>query len=234
MIPADWQGAHPAPAFLFRGKMFVINSKVALAGLVSLALLGCAKEGDLTTAGVLTTRTACPAVAIPAGTGDVTLFNPETSRDAAAIDVVAHITNVRSSCDDTGEYILSNATFEVHGQRRNTSGVREVVLPYFATVVQGGTNVVSKRLGQARLRFADGQARASATATGSAQVLRSAATLPEDIRRQITRERKPGDADAALDPMADPAVRAAVTRATFEFLVGFQLTQEQLAYNATR
>jgi hypothetical protein len=34
--------------------------------------------------------------------------------------------------------------------------------------------------------------------------------------------------------MSDPAVRAAVTRATFEFLVGFQLTQEQLAYNATR
>jgi hypothetical protein len=34
--------------------------------------------------------------------------------------------------------------------------------------------------------------------------------------------------------MADPVVRAAVTRASFEFLVGFQLTQDQLAYNATR
>jgi hypothetical protein len=84
------------------------------------------------------------------------------------------------------------------------------------------------------LRFADGQYRASTSGTATAQVLRSAATLPDDIRRQITRVRKPGDADAALDPMADPAVRTAVTRATFEFLVGFQLTQEQLAYNATR
>ncbi len=212
----------------------MINPKVAVPALLSLALLGCSREGELTTAGVITTRTACPAVAIPAATGDITLFNPENSRDASAIDVVAHVTNVRSTCDESGEYIVSNVTFDVHGQRRDTSGEREVVLPYFATVVQGGTNVVSKRLGRVALRFANGQNRASTSGTASAQVLRSAATLPEDIRRQITRERKPGDADAALDPMADPAVRAAVSRATFEFLVGFQLTREQLAYNATR
>jgi hypothetical protein len=91
-----------------------------------------------------------------------------------------------------------------------------------------------KRLGRVALRFADGQYRASTSGTASSQVLRSAATLPQDIRRQITRERKPGDADAALDPMADPTVRAAVARASFEFLLGFQLTQDQLAYNATR
>jgi hypothetical protein len=65
-------------------------------------------------------------------------------------------------------------------------------------------------------------------------VLRSAATLPEAIRQQITRQRKPGDPDAAIDPMADPAVRAAVVRASFEMLVGFQVTQDQLQYNATR
>ena len=48
------------------------------------------------------------------------------------------------------------------------------------------------------------------------------------------RKREPGDPDAALDPLADPAVRAAVQRATFELLVGFQLTEAQLRYNATR
>lgn len=212
----------------------MINPKVAVSALISLALLGCSREGELTTAGVLTTRTACPSVAIPSATGDITLFNPENARTAAAIDVVAQITNVRSTCDDSGEYIITNTTFEVHGQRRNTSGDREVVLPYFATVVQGGTNVVSKRLGRVALRFANGQERASTSGTASSQVLRSAATLPEDIRKQITRERKAGDADAALDPMSDPTVRAAVTRASFEFLLGFQLTTEQLAYNATR
>jgi hypothetical protein len=214
--------------------MSVINPKVALPALLSLALLGCSREGDLTTSGILTTRTACPSVAIPAATGDITLFNPPSSRDASAIDVVAHVTNLRGTCDETGEFIVTNATFEVHGQRRDPRGARQVVLPYFATVVQGGTNVVSKRLGQVALSFAEGQYRASTSGTASSQVLRSAATLPEDIRRQITRERKPGDADAALDPLADPAVRAAVTRASFEFLIGFQLTSEQLSYNATR
>jgi hypothetical protein len=212
----------------------VFKSRSAIALLSVMVLAGCAREGDLTTGGILAVRTACPAVAIPAGTGDITLFNPASSRDATAIDVVANLTNVRSTCNDSGEYVLTTITFEVQAQRRDPRGAREVVLPYFATVVQGGTNVVSKRLGRVGLRFAEGQYRASSSGTASSQVLRSAATLPEAIRRDITRERKAGDADAAIDPMARPDVKAAVQRASFEVLVGFQLTPEQLAYNATR
>lgn len=210
------------------------KSKLALAALAVLPLAGCSTDGQITAEGVRVTRSVCPAVAIPAGTGDVTLFNPATSRDASAIDVTAYVTNIRTTCDDTGEYVQVAATFDVHGQRRTTAGAREVVLPYFASVVHGGSNVVSKRLGRVALRFEDGQYRATSSGTANAQVLRSAATLPEDIRTKITRKRKAGDADAALDPMADPAVRAAVQRASFEVLVGFQLTPEQLAYNATR
>ena len=48
------------------------------------------------------------------------------------------------------------------------------------------------------------------------------------------RTRKTGDADAAVDPLSDPKIRDAVARATFEHLVGFQLSQDQLRYNATR
>jgi hypothetical protein len=173
-------------------------------------------------------------VAIPAATGDITLFNPATSRDASAIDVVANLTNLRSTCNDSGEYVVTSATFDVYAQRRDPRGPRQVVLPYFVTVVQGGTNVVSKRLGRVALNFADGAYRASTSSAATSQVLRSAATLPEAVRRDITRVRKPGDADAAIDPMARPEVRAAVQRASFEMLLGFQLTPEQLAYNATR
>ena len=212
----------------------MFKSKVAVAALLSLTLLGCSRQGEITNLGIVTVRTACPTVAIPAATGDITLFNPANSRDANAIDVVANITNVRSTCDDSGEYVVTNVTFDVYAQRRDPRGEREVVLEYFTTVVHAGNNVVAKRLGRVGLRFPDGQIRASSSATGSAQVLRSAATLPEEVRRRITRERKPGDPDAAIDPMADPAVRAAVQRASFEVLVGFQLTPEQLAYNATR
>ncbi|SMF61295.1 hypothetical protein [Allosphingosinicella indica] len=212
----------------------MFKTTAAGAALSLLALAGCSSDGQIQATGITVTRSACPAVAIPAATGDVTLFNPPTSRDASAIDVVANISNLRATCDESGEYVQSNLTFEVSGRRSDASGAREVVLPYFSTVVQGGSNVIAKRLGRVALRFEDGQLRASTTATANAQVLRSAATLPEDIRKQVTRERKPGDADAALDPLSDPAVRVAVQRATFEVLVGFQLTEDQLRYNATR
>lgn len=214
--------------------MRLYPSKAAAAVLLAFGLLGCAREGDIFQTGILTTYTACPSVAIPAPAGDITLFDPPASRDSAAIDVVANISNLRSTCDETGEYIVTNATFSVSGQRRDNRGVREVVLPYFATVVQGNGNVVAKRVSRVGLRFEDGQYRATTTGAATSQVLRSAATLPEDIRHQITRERRPGDPQAALDPMADPAVRAAVERARFEVLVGFELDADQLRYNATR
>ena len=210
------------------------KSKAALAALVTLVLAGCAREGQLADNGVIVVRSACPAVAIPAATGDVTLFNPENSRDSNAIDVVANITNVRSTCDETGATIVTNVTFDVQAQRRDARGARDVVLPYFAVVVQGGTNVQTKSVSRVGLRFEDGQLRAQSSGSATSQIQRAAVTLPEDIRRQITRERKAGDADAAIDPMADPNVREAVRRASFEVLVGFQLTQDQLAYNATR
>jgi hypothetical protein len=94
--------------------------------------------------------------------------------------------------------------------------------------------VITKRIGNVTVSFADGQERAQASGEGSAYIDRAEATLPADIRERITRKRKAGDTDAAIDPLAEPEVRAAVARATFEVLLGFQLDQNQLAYNATR
>lgn len=212
----------------------MIKAKSALVPLFPLLLLACSHEGELTAEGVTVVRSSCPAVAIPASTGDITLFDPPASRDSSAIDVVANMTNVRSTCTEADPNISATATFEVQGLRRDGRGARDIVVPYFATVVQSGTNVVSKSVGGVALHFEDGQVRASTTGSATAQILRSAATLPPEIRNEITRRRKAGEADAALDPMADPKVRAAVQRASFELLVGFQLTPDQLAYNATR
>jgi hypothetical protein len=212
----------------------VINPKLAVAALIPLVVSGCGKSDPISSAGVTVIRSACPVVAIPVGTGDVTFFDPPTSRDAEAIDVVVSMTNLRGTCTQTPTHLNSSATFELRALRRDPRGTREVVVPYYATVVQAGTNVVTKSVSRVALRFADGQLRASAPGSASAQVLRSAATIPADIRKEITRERKSGDADAAVDPMTDPKVRAAVQRASFELLVGIQLTPEQLAYNMTR
>jgi hypothetical protein len=54
------------------------------------------------------------------------------------------------------------------------------------------------------------------------------------VRSILTRRRKVGDENAAVDPLSDPAVREAVARASFQHLVGFQLNPDQLRYNATR
>lgn len=203
----------------------------------AMLLGGCKSAGDLdltSGVGVTQVRSACPAVGIPDHTGDITVFNPASSRDASAIDVTAAITNVRTQCNDQGEQVYAVASFDVQASRRDYSQAREITLPYFSTVVQGGRNVVAKRVGSVTLRFAAGEYRTSAKGQAAAYVNRAAATLPDDIQRQITRERKPGEADAAIDPLAIPEVKAAVERATFELLIGFQLTQDQLKYNVTR
>ena len=141
---------------------------------------------------------------------------------------------MRSSCSPQGADIVSTANFDVIVTRTNTSGARRVELPYFATVVQGGRSVVSKRIGVIVVDFADGQRSAEAKGSATGYVSKAAATLPADIQERLTRKRKAGDFDAALDPLEDPDVRAAVQKSSFELLVGFQLSQAQLQYNATR
>ena len=201
------------------------------------ALAGCAKEGELVVdqgVGITAVLTTCPAVGIPDYTGDVTTFRTAGDPTLANLDVSASITNLRSTCDDTGAKVYSEATFDVRARRADVRGARTVTLPYFVTVTQGGSAVVSKRVGEVTLTFADGQERAQASARAGSFVDRAAASLPEDIRERITRKRRPGDPEAALDPLAAPEVRAAIARTRFEMLVGFQLSEDQLAYNATR
>ena len=212
--------------------------KLRLAVLLTAALLaGCRHSGDLTTengGGIYSVRSACPLIGVPAGTGDITLFNPVGSTDARAIDVSATITDVRATCQDAGNDVLSTATFTVVALRRDPGPARQIVLPYFDVALQGGDRVVAKRIGQVALNFPDGKLHAWARVQATVRVNRGAATLPENVRRILTRPRKAGEAEAASDPLADPAVRAAVASATFEHLIGFQMSPDQLKYNATR
>ena len=211
--------------------------RIAIAGLGAAALAGCNTEGDLVVqegVGITALRSVCPAVGIPDFTGDVTLFSPAGSVTADALDVTATMTNVRTTCDDSGDRIYAQANFDVYAQRRDTRSSRTVELPYFATVLRGGSAVIAKRVGTVTLHFPEGEARAVASGTGGAFIDRAEATLPDDIRERITRKREPGEIEAAVDPLSEPDVRAALARATFELLVGFQLSEDQLAYNVTR
>ena len=203
------------------------KSIAILCGAAAMVMVaGCAKDNDIDLSsgvGITATRSACPAVAVPLHTGDITLFDPATSRDASAVDVVATITHVVPQCNDQAEKVYQLADFDVVATRRDAGPARTVELPYFATVVQGGTAVVAKRLGTVTVSFPEGQTRGSGHAQAAAYV-----------QERINRKRRAGDADAAIDPLSIPEVRAAVQRASFELLVGFQLTQEQLEYNVRR
>jgi hypothetical protein len=215
---------------IFRTRALPVLAAVA-------ALAGCAGEGELVLdqgVGITSVLSTCPAVGIPDYTGDVTTFVPGEDRSTASLDVTAAITNLRATCNDSAEQVYSEATFEVHARRSDVRGARTVTLPYFVTILRGGGAVVSKRVGQVTIAFADGQERAVATAKAGSFVNRADAALPEDIREKITKRRRAGEVDAALDPLADPEVKAAIARTRFEMLVGFQLTEEQLKYNATR
>jgi hypothetical protein len=209
--------------------------KLRLLTLLTLTLLSaCSRRGQIEDGGIFVRRSACPILGIPAATGDVTLFSPPQSREAAAIDITATMTNLFASCDERGEWVMSNAVFDVLAVRRDAGPARQVVLPFFSTGVQGGSRVVAKKIGQVVLNFPAGSNRAQAKGQTVLRVSRAVATLPENARKILTRVRRPGQQEAAVDPLTDPTVRAAVAAATFEHLVGFQMSQDMLRYNATR
>ena len=210
--------------------------KLRIAALVTLTLLSaCRTRGDiLESGGVFAVRSACPVAGVPAGTGDVTLFNPPNSTDSLAIDVTAAISDVRATCQDVGEDVVSTTTFTITALRRDPGPARQVILPYFNVALQGTNRIAAKSVGNSALDFKAGEIQTWTRVQAVIRVNRGVATLPQNVQRILTRERKPGDPEAAVDPLSDPGVRAAVAAATFEHLVGFQLTQDQLKYNATR
>jgi hypothetical protein len=212
--------------------------KLRLAAIAAVILLSaCRHAGDITTengGGVYAVRSDCPIPGVLAGTGDITLFNPQDSSDSRAIDVTAAITDLRASCQDVGDDVISTATFTIVGLRRDAGPARQVILPYFNVALRGGQTIAAKQIGQAVLNFAAGDIHSYVRIQATVRVNRGAAALPANVREILTRPRKAGQAEAAVDPMSDPAVAKAVADATFEQLVGFQLTPGQIKYNATR
>jgi hypothetical protein len=204
---------------------------LALVALAALALAGCERNP------LLVKRSACPAVAVAAYAGDATLFRPGTpvaASDAANVDVVATITNVREECLETEEQFVTRITYDVVARRSDADAARQVVLPVFSAVVQAGNVINAKQISNVAVDFAAGQDRAAGRGQATASVSRRAAAVPREIMDRISRDRRPGQIDAATDPMADPEVRAALRAASFEVLIGFQLDDRALAYNVAK
>ena len=161
---------------------------------------------------------------------------PPSSTDSRAIDVTATITDVRATCQDIGQ----RRRFDRHLHRRRrcaaTPGpARQVVLPYFDVALRGGAEIAAKqrRPGRAQLRGRRAPRLDPRPGDRPGQP-RGGDPAGQRARDPARGRARPGEAEAAIDPMADPGVAKAVANATFEHLVGFELTQDQLKYNATR
>jgi hypothetical protein len=201
--------------------------KLAGLALVALALAGCERNP------LVVKRSACPAVAVAAYAGDITLFQGATP-DAANVDVEASITNLRDECAETTDNFVTRISYDVVARRADAAQARTVTLPVFAAVVQAGNIINAKQIATVTVDFPAGQTRAAGQGTATASVSRKAAAVPQAILDKINRDRRPGEIDAATDPMADPEVRAALRAASFEVLIGFQMDDRTLAYNVSK
>ncbi len=210
--------------------MFVKTRYALVPALAAAALLlsSCGRDTNIVK------RSLCPAVAVAQYAGDVTRFDPPESREAGAIDMTAALTGVRSDCVEGTPDIMTRVHFDVIARRRDAGAARAVTLPVFVAAVRSGEIVVSKEATSVALNFAAGATRATGSGNATVAIARTAVSLPATTNKLITRERKPGDADAATDPLAEPKVKEAVRQATFEVLIGFQLGEAELAYNANK
>ena len=133
---------------------FIEGSHIVKRRLTALALVllatACSREGEIAEGGIYITRSACPQVGVPGATGDITLFNPSNRTDAAALDVSAAITNVRSTCDETGANIVSIVTFDVVGTRRDVAEARSVVMLFRDAGPASRGEVLTSRDGEDR------------------------------------------------------------------------------------
>jgi hypothetical protein len=111
---------------------------------------------------------------------------------------------------------------------------RDVDLPLFVSLVQGGNVLVAKQPTAVRVRFAEGSLRGRGVGAARSDLARAVVTPPPEVVERLSRERKPTDPDALVDPMSDPVVRAAIRATSFEVLLGFQLDDASLAYNIAR
>lgn len=201
---------------------------VVSTALAALLLAACGRDPTIVK------RSLCPAVSVAEYAGDITRFDPPAQRDAGAIALTATVTNLRGACVEGNPEIATRVSFDVLAQRRDRAAAQTITLPVFVAVARGGDIVVTKQVVNVALAFPAGQTRAVGHGSAATAIARRAVSLPDSVNRLITRERKPGETDAATDPLAEPKVKDAVRQASFEVLVGFQLTPEELAYNATK
>lgn len=119
----------------------------------------------------------CPAIAVVGGTATYTQFAGD-GRTAEDVVLNAAITDLKLNCDQDDE-VVSTVSFEIFAERgpamRHDAALS---LPYFVAVVRDNSEIVAKRIYEARLDFSGGADRA-----GRREILRQVLPTIEQARR---------------------------------------------------
>lgn len=160
--------------------------------------------------------TSCPAVAIPKYTGTLTQFSDSGQFEAKDVQVVASITNLRSTCTEDEKAAKTTIVFDVLASRpTQAGGLPPLDLPYFVVVVKDGQTLLAKQVYNAPVQF-DPTARST---TVRQTVVATSPKVPIPPKKK----REEGE---GLAPPPKPS--------QYEVLVGFQLADAQAVYNLTR
>jgi hypothetical protein len=182
----------------------------------SLALAGCGSGNPLEV-----TRTSCPAVAVVKYANSYTQFAPGSNFSSRGIEMTAQMGDVSISCKESaGKISVSNISFEMSAARASATTASDVNVPYFVTIIQDGTTILSKQVYGAPLKFTEGALR-----TEVRQAF-SASTPYVPLPAAPDRKKKKQFEEFAEDSRPKSA--------KYEIMLGFQLTDEQATYNVQR
>jgi hypothetical protein len=170
----------------------------------------------------LITRTSCPAVAVVKYTNNYAQFAPGSNFSASGLELSAQMGDVTVSClEGKGGAPVTQVNFEVSAARASASSASQQVIPYFVTIIEDGQTILSKNVYGAPLQFADGALRSAVRQSFSAST--PFVPLPPAPEKKKRKEQFQEFAE-------DSRPKAA----RYEILIGFQLTEQQAAYNVQR
>jgi hypothetical protein len=188
-----------------------------LAVLFVVTLGACKSDNPL-----LITRTSCPAVAVVKYTNNYAQFAPGSNFSASGLELSAQMDGVTVTCQEgKGGAPVTQVNFEVSAARASASSASQQVIPYFVTIVEDGQTILSKNVYGAQLQFADGALRSTVRQSFSATTPYVPLPPAPDKKKR-------------KDQFEDFAEDSRPKAARYEILIGFQLTEEQAAYNVQR
>ncbi|GHF30048.1 hypothetical protein GCM10017044_26740 [Kordiimonas sediminis] len=124
---------------------YLMFARFAVLALLSLLVAACNKNP----LEVIVSR--CPAVAVVGDTGTLTRFSGE-GRQPSDVAFTASIMNVNLSCTE-GDSVRSNMTFQIGATAGDALSGDSVNVEYFVIVMKDTTQIITKTIETATLRF---------------------------------------------------------------------------------